>query len=266
MNSLYFVNADRYAPIFMRVQVFSDLHFEFGGVEHSFKDIDLLILAGDINIGEKGFEWIQQNVKNIPVIYVLGNHEYYKRSYPKLLYKLQERSKQTNINVLEKDSIVLGGIRFHGTTLWTDFELYGDPKIAGYACQQRMSDYKLIRIDPSYSKLRSIDTHIMHYKSRNWLKQSLLDSNEKTNVVITHHAPSIKSIPNKFKDDIISAAYASDLEDFILETKPNLWIHGHIHEPADYQIGETRILCNPHGYIDDSYNGHNPNLVVEISA
>ena len=250
----------------MRVQILSDIHLEFGGLDFDFSDIDLLILAGDIHLGEKGLDWAKSQVTDIPVIYVLGNHEYYKSSYPKLLYRLLEKAKGTNIHVLEKDSIVIDGITFHGTTLWTNFELFGDPKIAGYACQQRMSDYKLIRRDPSYSKLRSVDTHIMHYKSLNWLKRSLQDSTTATNVVVTHHAPSAKSIPEKFKNDLISAAYASDLESFIEETKPTIWIHGHVHEPFDYSIASTRIICNPQGYISEPFNGYNSKLVVEICA
>jgi predicted phosphohydrolase len=227
----------------MRVQVLSDLHLEFGGLEFDFNGIDLLVLAGDVNIGEKGLLWIKEKVSKIPVIYVLGNHEYYKSSYPKLLNKLLQSSLGTNIHVLEKASVDIEGIRFHGTTLWTNFELFGDPKVAGYACQQKMNDYKQIRLDPSYSKLRSIDTHIFHYRSLNWLRESLLNSEAKKNVVITHHAPSPRSIPKKYKDDIISAAYA-----------------------FDYFVDKTRIICNPQGYIHEPYNGFNSKLVLEVSA
>jgi len=148
----------------MRIQILSDLHNEFGKFEFNFSEIDLLILAGDIDIGLRGFYWISEIVKEIPVIYVLGNHEYYKNSYPKLLYKLQGLSLNSNIHVLENKSIEIGGVTFHGTTLWTNFELFGNPKTTGYECQQRMNDYKLIRFDPTYSKLRTIDTHVIHYK------------------------------------------------------------------------------------------------------
>lgn len=150
--------------------------------------------------------------------------------------------------------------------MWTDFELFGDPKIAGYACQQNMNDFRLIRVDPGYSKLRSIDVHRIHYRSLNWLRKSLKESEVKTNVVITHHAPSPKSIPVQFKNELVSAGYASNLEDFIVETNPAIWIHGHVHEPFDYYIGQTRIICNPHGYIHEPYNGYNANLVLDIFA
>jgi Icc-related predicted phosphoesterase len=249
----------------MRVQVLSDLHLEFGALEIDFDDVDLVIFAGDVNIGEKGLLWIKEKISRVPVLYVLGNHEYYRSSYPKLLSKLLQSSIGTNVHVLENSSVEIDGIRFHGTTLWTSFELFGDPKLVGPVCQQKMNDYKLIRLDPSYSKLRSIDTHLFHYRSLKWLKESLLNSNTKKNIVITHHAPSPRSLPIKYRDDIISAAYASDLEDFIKQTKPDLWIHGHVHEPFDYVIDKTRVICNPRGYIHDPYNGFNSKLVLEVS-
>ena len=250
----------------MRVQVLSDLHREFGGVEFNFDDVDLVVFAGDVNVGEKGFLWIREKISKIPVLYVLGNHEYYRFTYPKLLNRLLESSSGTNVHILENSSVDIDGIRFHGATLWTGFELFGDPKLIGPICQQAMNDYKLIRLDPTYSKLRSIDTHLFHHRSLKWLRESLLNSDAKTNVVITHHAPSPRSLPEERKKELVSAAYASDLEDFIKETEPELWIHGHIHTPSDYVIGKTRIICNPHGYIHDPYNGFNSKLVLEVNA
>jgi len=248
----------------MNIQVLSDLHLEFGKADLDFTGVDLVILAGDIHTGEKGFEWIEQHIRATPVIYVLGNHEYYRSSYPKLLHKLRQQAAGTNIHVLEKESVEMDGIRFHGTTLWTNFELFGDPKIVGPICQQALNDYRLIRLDPSYSKLRSINTHVFHYQAVRWLRESLLSSNAKTNIVITHHAPSPRSIPERYRNDIVSAAYASDLEDLIRETRPDVWIHGHVHEPFDYFVDRTRIICNPRGYVDEPYNGFDKKQVLQL--
>ncbi|MBO9683090.1 MAG: metallophosphoesterase [Flavisolibacter sp.] len=93
----------------MRVQIASDLHLEFGGSELDFSNVDLVVLAGDVNIGENGFLWIKEKIKHIPVLYVLGNHEYYRNSYPKLLNKLLESSLGSNIHVLEKSSVDIDG-------------------------------------------------------------------------------------------------------------------------------------------------------------
>ena len=81
---------------------------------------------------------------------------------------------------------------------------------------------------------------------------------------MTHHAPSPKSIPKEYKGDIVSSAYASNLEPMILKFQPQFWIHGHIHEPIKYEVGMTKVICNPHGYINEPYNGFEKNLVIEI--
>lgn len=248
----------------MKIQIISDLHQEFGVSELSFRNADLVILAGDINLGTKGIEWIKENIPDKPVIYVLGNHEYYKGTYPNTLRKIVELSKASNVHVLENNFVEFEGVRFHGATLWTDFSLFGNPVEYGIICQSKMNDYKLIRRDPSYSKLRTIDTYKIHQISKKWLQNSLAASGTYKNVVVTHHAPSIKSLPAIYKDDPISSAYASNLEDLIAEYKPIYWIHGHIHTPVRYKIGETEVICNPHGYISEKYNGYDKELIVDL--
>lgn len=247
----------------MKIQIISDLHQEFGITELDFQHADLVIFAGDTNIGTRGIEWIKGQVKQVPVIYILGNHEYYKGAYPKTLNKIREAAKDSNIFVLENESLELEGIRFHGATLWTDFSLFGDPLTFGMLCQAKMNDYKMIRRDPSYSKMRSIDTFKLHQQSRKWLQESL-EASSARNIVITHHAPSIQSVPEAWKEDYLSAAYASDLEDLVLNYQPEYWIHGHIHTPASYSIGLTKVICNPHGYIDEKYNGYEKELIIEL--
>ncbi|WP_025144554.1 metallophosphoesterase [Pedobacter jeongneungensis] len=248
----------------MKIQIISDLHQEFGVSELSFENADLVILAGDINLGTKGIEWVKQNISDKPVIYVLGNHKYYKGTYPNTLNKIVALAKGSNIHVLENNFVEFEGIRFHGATLWTDFSLLGNPVEYGIICQSKMNDYKLIRRDPSYSKLRTIDTYKIHQLSKNWLQKSLAESKGYKNVVITHHAPSIQSLPSLYKDDPVSSAYASNLEDMIGQYKPAYWIHGHIHTPVRYKIDQTEIICNPRGYISEKYNGYSKELIIEI--
>ncbi|TCD29043.1 phosphoesterase [Pedobacter psychrodurus] len=248
----------------MKIQIISDLHQEFGLSELNFRNADLIILAGDINLGTKGIEWIKETIPSKPVIYVLGNHEYYKGTYPNTLHKIIEASRGSNVSVLENESIEFDGIRFHGTTLWTDFSLFGNPIEYGMICQGKMNDYRVIRRDPSYSKLRTIDTYKIHQISKKWLEKSLAESKSDKNVVISHHAPSIRSIPQEYKNDPVASAYASDLEYIMMKYKPGYWIHGHVHTPVRYKVGQTEIICNPHGYISERYNGYDKELIVEI--
>jgi predicted phosphohydrolase len=248
----------------MKIQVLSDLHIEFSSFEIQASDADVVVLAGDIHTGEKGIEWAIKNVPDRPVIYVAGNHEYYGNAYPKLINSLKERAFGTNVNILENDTILIKDIMFLGCTLWTDFELFEDFYSASYKASISMNDFRKIRLSPKYSKLRPSDTVVIHKKSLNWLKDALLTHKSREIVVVTHHAPSKKSIPARYEEDILSAAYASTLEHLIHQSNISLWIHGHVHDSFDYKIGLTRIVCNPRGYVDELNELFDPQFIVEI--
>jgi len=148
--------------------------------------------------------------------------------------------------------------------MWSDFELFGD-KGAALKAAYEMNDYHRIRLSKgSYRKLKPSDTCIAHHESRNRLTEFLENGDPSKSIVVTHHAPSPKSLHPGTEGRILSAAYASNLEDIILEYQPMLWIHGHIHRNQDYHIGKTRIIANPRGYIDEKENPEfNPGLILE---
>lgn len=248
----------------MKIQILSDLHNEFGLIDFEKAEVDLLVAAGDIDNGTKGLEWLLSQNLGIPVIYVLGNHEYYYHAYPQLVIRLKTLAKGTNIKVLEDEAVQFGDVTFHGATLWSNFELYGDPKIAALVAQQRMNDYKQIQSSVENEKLRSTDTRNIFLRSFHWIDQSLTESTTKCNVVVTHHAPSPRSLPEIFKGNPLGAAFASDLESFILDKAPNLWIHGHLHGFRDYTIGKTRVISNPRGYPSEPDWGWQEGFVVEL--
>jgi Icc-related predicted phosphoesterase len=129
---------------------------------------------------------------------------------------------------------------------------------------QTMSDYKKIRISPQFSKFRSADSVGIHKTSRLWLEQQFEARVSEKVVVVTHHAPSLLSVANQFQTDQLSPAYASSLDSIIRNSQARLWIHGHLHESKDYQLGETQVLCNLRGYPDESDSGFVPDLVLEI--
>jgi len=248
----------------MKIQILSDLHIEFEDHHYIECNCDVVVLAGDIHVKERGVNWALENIKGTPVIFVLGNHEFYEKTYPKLIDHLKELTQNTKIHILEKDVITISEVNFIGTTLWTDFELLGDPRIAGYECQQVMTGYKKIRKLPGYSKLRSLDTAIYHKQSKDWLETELEQRVGENNVVVTHHGPSMRSEPDYYREDIITSAYVSDLEDLIMRYQPNAWIHGHLHNSSDYVIGSTRILCNPKGYPSEINSEFKSTNVFEI--
>lgn len=248
----------------MKIQLLSDVHIEFDDFLYTPTDCDVVVFAGDLHVKGHGLQWLLDNIDDKPVIYVLGNHEYYGKAYPKHLVDLKRKCNATNIHILENESVEIGGVTFLGCTLWTDFKLYGDPRLAGAQCQEVMTDYKKIRVSPMYSKLRSIDVAVIHRKSLMWLEKTLTSLPNKPCVVVTHHGPSEKSVPEEHQGDVITSAYVSDLDKFILNYSPLLWLHGHLHNSSDYQIGGCRIVCNPRGYPRERNPNFNSTLVIDV--
>lgn len=235
----------------------SDLHLEFdhksddfwnalksGRVEYG----DVLVLAGDITIKNR-VRWIELIAMNFKhVIYVFGNHEYYRGNLDSIERKTREAlSHLDNVHVLQNESVTLDEVTFHGSTLWTDFNK-GDP--LAYFAAEALNDFKLIRCDKGATKWYPQRCHREHNISRLFL----MDSIKPGDVVITHHSPSLLSIHPKYEMDKVSFSYSSDLSELILDTEPSLWFHGHTHETFDYKIGKTRILCNPRGYTPEELN------------
>lgn len=126
----------------MKIHILSDLHLEFGGLRLPEADADVTVLAGDIGVGLQGIEWALQAIPfHQPVIYVMGNHEFYgQRSMPELWKKAREKVAGTHVHLLENEAVEIGGVRFLGATLWTDFDLFGDRE-GGMKSALDMNDY-----------------------------------------------------------------------------------------------------------------------------
>lgn len=248
----------------MRLHILSDLHLEFAPFTPPATNADAVILAGDISTGRNGLKWAMATFPDRPVIYVLGNHEFYGQKLQKLIQELRAVARGSNVHVLEDECLTLDDVTFLGATLWTDFALSGDPVMAEVVAQTSMSDYRRIRTLPDYRRLRPSDTRRIHVRSRCWLEEQTLALRGRKVVVVTHHAPSIRSIPSRYEGDPCNPAFASELAPFVEKSGARLWIHGHIHSPSDYRLGATRILANPRGYPTESKLGFNPALVVEV--
>ena len=248
----------------MRLHILSDLHLEFELFTPPAVEADAVILAGDVSTGRNGLKWALMTFPGQPVIYVLGNHEFYGQKLQKLIEDLRKMASGTNIHLLENDSLCIGDVVFLGATLWTDFALNGDPVVAEVVAQTGMNDYKRIRTLRRYSRLKPSDTRRLHMASRRWLEDQLLGLKGRRTVVVTHHAPSRESIPPAFEGDAFNPALASDLCRLIVESEARLWVHGHIHYCCDYTLGKTRVLANPRGYPTESRQGFDPGLVVEV--
>ncbi len=250
----------------MKIRLLSDLHIEFGAFEATSQGVDLVVLAGDLHLGTRGVEWIQEQRFSCPVIYVLGNHEHYGSTYPKLTRRLKAAAGGGDLFVLEKERLDLDGVAFHCTTLWSDFALFGNPWLAGNECQQYINDFRKIRLEKSYAKMTPVDAAALHRDALKWLGESLIGSAARTNVVVTHHAPLARSLPEKYTRELTAAAYASDLGTFIVAHHPDYWLHGHIHTPVRYTFEGCQVICNPRGYPGEESRDFDPGLIIELDG
>ena len=249
-----------------KIRVLSDLHTEFGRFTVPAVPADVVVLAGDIGVGVRGVSWASQSFPDSAIVYVAGNHEYYGGAIPRTTDKMRAQAEARGIYLLERDTIVVAGVRFVGTTLWTDFTLFGAEQrhLCCNFAQESMTDFRRIRRSPSFSKLRPMDTVKLCAGSQRWLTDTLANPHEGPTVVVTHHAPSVRSIPDRFVDDKLSAAYASPLDALVEASHAALWCHGHTHHCVDYRIGTTRVVSNQRGYPDELVPGFDPALLVQL--
>lgn len=249
----------------MRIRYLSDLHLEFdASLDIQRGDEDVVVLGGDIHLGIEGIKWAQEKFPTVPVIYVLGNHEFYGHDFDELVTEARNRAARTNVHLLEQDSVVIGGIRFLGCTLWTDFDALGKDRRneAMEEAQTLLSDY--LRIHRSWTRRRIVatETRARHLESRRWLEAAIAESAEPV-VVVTHHAPIIEGSAERYREDPLSPAFVSDLRALMVEPI-RLWIFGHTHHCAVHQEGAVLLLSNQAGYPNETNPGFSRDRVVEI--
>lgn len=256
----------------LKLHILSDLHNEFvrGGAyqpDDVAKTADVIILAGDIDKGANGIGWASEAFKGKTIIYVPGNHEYYGRDIDETRAMMRIMADETGVKLLDDGEYImggLGGVRFLGTTLWTDFDFYGEDfrKTAMVEAQQYLSDFRVIHYGRlgHFAPQHSVE---IHERSLAWLKAKLYEPFEGKTVVVSHHLPSQRSVAERFQGSTITPCFASKLDH--LFGKMDLWIHGHTHDSFDYTAGGTRVICNPYGYHRQETNSNfDRKLILEI--
>ncbi|MEH2470516.1 Icc-related predicted phosphoesterase [Nitrobacteraceae bacterium AZCC 2161] len=256
----------------MKLQIFSDLHLDAAVTKPIVlaDAIDAVVVAGDTCQGSvQAFEALRRIVPlEVPIIMVMGNHEFYRRAIHDELALAMARAREFNITLLEEGTAVIGGVRFVGATLWTDYMLFGHSSmdLAIHAARLGMNDHLLVTLrKDSTQRFDPEDAQAMHWQSRAYLALVLATPFDGPSVVVTHHAPHPGSVHPRYQSDLLTAAFVSDLSDLITRYGPDLWIHGHVHNAFDYRVGRTRILCNPHGYGREN-PAFDPALVVEVTS
>jgi Icc-related predicted phosphoesterase len=235
------------------------------------------VLAGDIDGGAAGIMWARDAVK-IPVVYVPGNHEFYGHRRPQMLQRMREVAAGTNVHLLDRDAVVIDGVRFLGATLWTDYKLQGERHQDRSMREARLylNDHSVItEHDPLLTQLAGfMPAHALreHEASVAWLREQMATPFAGKTVVVSHHGPNEQSVAARFREDELSPAYSSKLPHDLFDV-PALWCHGHVHDSFAYEIGSCLVVTNPRGYPIDrrgSYKAGFENLhyledlVVEI--
>lgn len=254
----------------MKLNILSDLHLGFSGLDTPQNDADVVVLAGDIARPKEAAAWALRFDK--PVLYVLGNHEFYGSSIDGAAQEIKRLCDGTHVHVLDNSAVVIKGVRFLGTTLWTDFELFRETEKKATAlteAQHLMRDFSRIRLSQaSEAVFTPQDSVALFQRHSSWLADELATPHDGPTVVITHHAPSPGSIHPQFADSPLNACFVSDAEHLLDASRVRLWIHGHTHDSFDYRLNGTRVVCNPRGYAKDGVNENplfDPDLVVSVS-
>lgn len=256
----------------MKIALTSDIHLEFGDWYPVNPDnADVLILSGDIMVAspirfesyikKRFIDFLENCSKEYPeTIFIMGNHEHYNGDFQQTPIILRAECERYNIRFLNNEATTIGDITFIGTTLWTDMNK-DNSGLSVYHASRMMNDFRIISnsnhpVDPSKrnscSKFTPQDSIEEHKKSLQYIESVVKDQPNKKFIVVGHHAPSFLSIHEKYKDDSLNmnGFFVSDLSEFILNyPQIKLWTHGHTHHPFDYMIGETRVVCNPRGYV-----------------
>ena len=256
----------------MRVRITSDLHIDvnkttdFGFVDKLDK-VDLNIIAGDIaGSWRTEYDFLQDLQSDKPIICVAGNHlgyDYFKYSLLMNVHDTKEFSIKSlkgninNVTYLHDDYIEYRDYIIFGGTMYTDFNLYGHSVDTYKRYGERgLNDFNNVKtFDSEIGEIRTItaDDYIKwHSIFMKKLKRCLNKYKDRKFIIVTHFAPSAKSIDKKYLSGLnscLNPCYSVNLDKFILENDNiKLWVHGHVHDSFDYKIGNCRIVCNPYGY------------------
>lgn len=249
-------------------------------------------------------DFMQRCSQKFPhVIFIMGNHEHYNGDFSKTEAHLKNvLSYLKNVYVLEKEIKQINDVTFIGGTLWTDMNqrdpltLYHMTKMMNDFISvdnsNRVVNYKAsIPMDkpvgmsdeewiakPLSERTREVfktrtprfspeDAVEDHEKFCNYIQQVIEGKFDQKFVVVGHHSPSRQSTHPRYKNEtIMNGGYSSNLDDFIIDhPQIKLWTHGHTHEDFDYIVGETRIVCNPRGYINHESRANTWKLkIIEV--
>jgi len=258
----------------MRLWVLSDLQIPAHSQElwidpERIPEADLAIVSGDFCPPlEASLARLVDVARRMPVVYVPGNRDFYRmmglpdQEMDATLQQGRILADKLGIKLLYNEEAVFGDVRVLGTTLWTDYALYGDQEKAMEAAGAALNDHRLIRTDRN--RFTPQDALRQHEQAVSFLTDALSRSFDGTTVAATHHAPHPMSIDPKYEGNAATPAFASDLSRIMQSgNAPDLWVHGGLHHCVDYEIGNTRVVSNSKGYPYEKTN-FQMDLTIEV--
>lgn len=263
----------------MKIHLNSDVHIEFDHQPtHKLVGGDVLLLAGDVCVADllrkertdkKAIKhrtvcdafFKEECAKYEKVYMIMGNHEHYHGVFDNTAMILREYLKDTNVTLLDKEWADLNDHwAVFGGTMWTDFN--GGDWFAIQDAKEKMNDFRIIEKvregnepvikhdkTPYLGRFHPNDTIEEYQDTVAELVAGIFDRPDKKVIVMTHHAPTAKSVADRFVGMRLNAAYYTDHSTYITDTPQiKYWFHGHMHDSFDYRVGDCRVVCNPRGY------------------
>jgi len=267
----------------VKIQLLSDLHLETQPEWQArpAPGADLLVLAGDIGSYQPGSRlegddfglerFSPRNGWPVPVLFVPGNHEYDNLDWDATHARLRQTCERLGITWLEREVLELQGVRFVGTTLWSDFDaLAQQADTPGRALKQRekafrAADFYLPKTAATRrgQPLLAEGWRELALDCQQWLRQALAQPFHGPTVVVTHFAPSLRSADPRYGLTPGTAGFCNALDELLPQAQ--LWLHGHLHCRHDYSAGACRVVANPLGYArKNEQEGFRADLLVEV--
>ncbi|GJE37128.1 hypothetical protein QO016_002122 [Methylobacterium persicinum] len=237
---------------------------------HAADGFDVAVVAGAVHMPlTRALDWLGERLSGVPVVYVPGNHDFWwdrgedRYTVYDQIERGRERAATGGIYLLLDDTVELGGTRFLGGTLWTDFRLGSYELTHAFRTAQGragMVDYRRIRTGPrSRNRIEPFEVLAMHRATRAFIEAELARHHDGPTVVVTHHAPHPCSLVSPHTRPVLVLRIGSQRPDTGLRTRhldPRSRAPG-----GHYRVGRTRVVCNPRGHADER-SGFNPSLAV----
>jgi Icc-related predicted phosphoesterase len=196
-------------------------------------DADVLVCAGDLTASSGVEDALERLCKRYEhLVFVPGNHEFYGSNIPDVRRRIRSLAdREDRLHYLDDSTCEIDGHKFVGSTMW--FRKL--PGIERY--HSMLNDFRLI-------KRATHDIYEENERALLFLENHV----QENTIVVTHHLPSPRSIDPQYASSPINCFFLCNMQPLIERVQPPLWIHGHTHSSMDYEIGSTRVVCNPFGY------------------